>query len=917
MKIRLLNFRVFILLLILFFSVSFVNAATITSTSAGGNWTLGSSWVGGLVPTASDDVEIPFGSILILNSNVSAYSVTISGILKMPSFADFAITTQLVVVASSGSISFDHSILRLPSTVSMYLQNGYNSLGGDCNNNDQIFVGIVQYGVCKGGGANFLFTAIEDAGGINNIVTPGVIGTSQTICSGCIPAPFSLITAAIGSGTISYEWQTNAAGSYSTITSAIADTYSPPVLYATTSYQRRTVSVFGGNTSYSAFTTPVKVTVSPPPLTPIIGTITQPDCKIATGSVFLSGLPSGAWTLTRSPGSITSNGSGTTATISSLAAGDYTFTVSNASGCTSLPTGSGSIVINAVITATWTGSTWINGPPNSSQPLVFSGNFNSSGNLEACSCLVTGGTITIKSGHTLTLTNELNVLGGLLTFNDSASLVQINDAAVNTGNIIYKRNMATNRETDYTYWSSPVANQKLLDISPNTPLNYFYSYSATADNWNLENTANPMFFGIGYIIRGQPITGIIPPGFPTTTFNGVPNNGHSPFPISVSVNKSCLLGNPYPSAIYADKFLDANKTVLDGTLYFWTHNTVIQDRNNFSGIDPVTGLPITTAGSGAYAYTSDDYASYNLTGGVSIRLGNIINGVEQVSNKPTGIIGAGQGFFATGIANGSVFFNNDMRVDIAGNILNNSQFFKTSNTKRETAISSEKDRVWLNLSNTQGAFKQTLIGYITGATNDYDDRFDGESFDGNEFVDFYSVLQDTNLTIQGRALPFDENDLVPLGFRSTINGDFTISIDQVDGLLINQSVYIEDKLTNIIADLKKGNCTFTTVAGTFNDRFVLRFINNNTAKITLANDNFEEKTNKVLVYTKSKQIKVNSFNETIDTVSVYDLSGRQIYQKTNVNTNELSIANLVSSHQTFVVKTSLQSGKVFTDKIIY
>jgi hypothetical protein len=39
------------------------------------------------------------------------------------------------------------------------------------------------------------------------------------------------------------------------------------------------------------------------------------------------------------------------------------------------------------------------------------------------------------------------------------------------------------------------------------------------------------------------------------------------------------------------------------------------------------------------------------------------------------------------------------------------------------------------LSNNEGAFKQTLIGYITAATDD-DRMFDGESFDANDYVDF-------------------------------------------------------------------------------------------------------------------------------------------------------------------------------------
>jgi hypothetical protein len=30
----------------------------------------------------------------------------------------------------------------------------------------------------------------------------------------------------------------------------------------------------------------------------------------------------------------------------------------------------------------------------------------------------------------------------------------------------------------------------------------------------------------------------------------------------------------------------------------------------------------------------------------------------------------------------------------------------------------DKSRIWIDLTNEQGAFKETLLGYITGATND-------------------------------------------------------------------------------------------------------------------------------------------------------------------------------------------------------
>jgi len=91
-----------------------------------------------------------------------------------------------------------------------------------------------------------------------------------------------------------------------------------------------------------------EVVINPQPVTPpapVVGTITHPTCEVSTGSVVLEGLPeTGEWILTRFPGSTTSTGSGSSATISSLAPGTYNFSVTNAEGCTS-PV-SGNVIIN-------------------------------------------------------------------------------------------------------------------------------------------------------------------------------------------------------------------------------------------------------------------------------------------------------------------------------------------------------------------------------------------------------------------------------------------------------------------------------------------------------------------------------------------------------------------------------------------
>ena len=77
------------------------------------------------------------------------------------------------------------------------------------------------------------------------------------------------------------------------------------------------------------------------PEIPIVGTVTQPSCAVATGSVVLSGLPSGNWTI--DPGAV--KGTGSSVTLSGLAAGPYNFSVINETGCSSAP--SATVVLTA------------------------------------------------------------------------------------------------------------------------------------------------------------------------------------------------------------------------------------------------------------------------------------------------------------------------------------------------------------------------------------------------------------------------------------------------------------------------------------------------------------------------------------------------------------------------------------------
>lgn len=190
------------------------------------------------------------------------------------------------------------------------------------------------------------------------VTTTNITPTATVQCSftSCTPPPAPIVgaitqpTCGVSTGTVALSglpstgtWTVTAAPGGATITGT------------------GTTAIFTGLTAGTTYTFTVtdistctslpsgNAVINPQPTTPsapIIGTITQPTCSVATGSVALSGLPAtGSWTVTVSPGGTTLSGSGTTGTFSGLSAGStYTFTVTNSDGCTS--TASANAVIN-------------------------------------------------------------------------------------------------------------------------------------------------------------------------------------------------------------------------------------------------------------------------------------------------------------------------------------------------------------------------------------------------------------------------------------------------------------------------------------------------------------------------------------------------------------------------------------------
>ncbi|NJM79781.1 MAG: hypothetical protein HC854_09450 [Flavobacterium sp.] len=410
-------------------------------------------------------------------------------------------------------------------------------------------------------------------------------------------------------------------------------------------------------------------------------------------------------------------------------------------------------------TTTWNGTAWSNGVPTASTEAIFTGNYSSTANLQACTVTITNNaTVTFNPSHTF-------IIGGGLTVDSGSSLVIENEAAlrqinkdVNSGNIIVKRNSSPMVRRDYTAWSSPVSNQQLQAFSPNTIATRFYEYLYTGTSTptayqSVDPTTN-FVNGKGYMIRVANNWSTTVASAYNGQFQGVPFNGDASQRVGKGIN---LLGNPYASPISATTFLNDNLNV--GTLYFWTNTT------------PASGG----------AYPQNNFASYTTLGGVA---------AFGSAKIPNGTIQTGQGFYIQSSALQDCFFKNTQRVNASVS----TQFFKMSQEL-------EKHAFRLNFNDENVSYNQFLIGYMEGASSIHDNLIDGKMLDVSK-PSMYSIIDDTEYVIQGKGLPFNEDDIIILGYKVIDAGNYSISIENFDGLFDTQSIYVKDKLLNRIHDIR-------------------------------------------------------------------------------------------------------------------
>lgn len=513
--------------------------------------------------------------------------------------------------------------------------------------------------------------------------------------------------------------------------------------------------------------------------------------------------------------------------------------------------------------------------------------------------------LTVNSDNAVSITDWVNIdATGELVLDNSASLIQTNNIAnTGAGNMLMDRDVNI-RKLDYVYWSSPVTSFPSSSISPGSPTSLIWKWTPTVAGNGIGNSGDwvngneNMTVGKGYIVRGPNSYTTALQNY-TATFVGTPNNGDISTPITrgnytaggtYQVCAACtpatnlddnwnLVGNPYPSSIHAIDFLTANSNI-DGYIKVWTHGTLPSN----AIADPFYEDFVSN-------YTIGDYITYNASG---------------VSSGPgvfNGYIAAGQGFFVSMLDSGAASQNLNFTNSLRSNTYDNSQFYRNSG-------STEKHRIWLDIV-SETTSTRTLVGYIEGATEQKDRLFDAKT-DSKIGLNLYSLIEDEMFTIQGRPNNFNENDIIPLGFKVPETGVYSIAIGALDGLFesTDQAIYLEDKEVNIIYDLRTSPYSFMAKEGTTNNRFSLIFKN------TLTKDTNEIVNNNVWIST-TNNLTIHSNIESIASIKVYDLLGRLLTFKENISLKAVSLDSIHKNNAGLILEIKLKNGSTVFKKTIY
>jgi hypothetical protein len=583
-------------------------------------------------------------------------------------------------------------------------------------------------------------------------------------------------------------------------------------------------------------------------------------------------------------------------------------------------------------------------------------NVTSTGNKTVLGLMVNSNKLTASSDTKIEVTNYLK-LDGKIDLVGMSQLVQtLNcDLDVTSSGSIERDQQGQANFYNYNYWCSPVspinaiANNTnytvagvMKDGTSTTPANInwiagynalittpisiarywlykFDNYASSYSNWVKITENSSLRVGQGFTMKGSGTE-----GNQNYTFVGKPNNGLINSNTVLS-DQLILIGNPYPSAMDAEAFINDNAGSIDratdGTLYFWEHYL----SNNTHVLKEYQG----------------GYGVKNLVGSIA-PVSTDVDFISQSGTTDKGIpnryIPVGQGFFVNGRigSGGTIIFNNNQRAFFKEtDATNSNSLYKQrpsaskpakidhwNNNSNDVALKDIYKKVRLGFNSSNNYHRQVLLGFMNEkATSKMDYGYDAINLDDIP-NDMYFLNDENQLVIQGEGY-FDENASYPIGVKTAVEGKVTFTIDALENINGEQKIYIYDDETKIYNEIQKNSFEVNMPVGINNSRFSLRFKDKSLSTdktLSLVENNTNTDGIKIAHIQNNNILKItnNSKETTVEKVTLFNINGQTIasWKIENQDQQNIQIQINTISSGVYVAKLKTTTGELSKKLII-
>ena len=241
--------------------------------------------------------------------------------------------------------------------------------------------------------------------------------------------------------------------------------------------------------------------------------------------------------------------------------------------------------------------------------------------------------------------------------------------------------------------------------------------------------------------------------------------------------------------------------------------------------------------------------------------------------------------------------------------------------KKSTAGDSAIDTISFVRLKMRGSNDSTdlVVRFNKNATNAFDAKYDAYEFSKTSGdINIWTTFAGTDYSING--LPFPETGIeVPVGINLKLNGTFRLLLSEMNKLE-NYSILLKDSYTNQLINLRNGEyAEFTSSPGSITDRYVLVINKSATAVADISSSGrrfaIYSSPGKIINIRMVSDIPVSDKG----TITVYDMTGRKLYQQKNVDwhgPNDTKMVNMDARTSGLVLVEVLTGNIKVVEKVL-